>query len=404
MALFSNKFIRWVAESKPETIERLAHFIATYAPMREYAHRDIQRLFRNQLAPIRKDLPWMFQPLFLAAPLSSRLLYHMLYFGMNTAMRQFVAGNGPDEIWKVVEKHLNAGYRVNVDILGEVVRSEDQAKFYEESYCKLIDFLGPRMPQGSLNLSGKFSQFYSQSDACAPEYSAEMICKRMFKIMERLAKFDGRFYGDAEYYWMHEIHFLTIKNIYQRFGNSIYPVLQSYLREAQKILEWFISISKLNDPLRTRLVRGATVKHEWMQAELNGWQAPSAFTDKQDTDSNYDCLFYEGMFSGLDMIPATHNIHSIINTHKISKELNRPILENQILFGPLGEEIGKALLRAGKNVCVYLPVLYPKKNDFSEAVPYDVRRIDETLGSFITQHIRDDFEDMKELLVEELSK
>ncbi|MCK5140241.1 MAG: proline dehydrogenase family protein, partial [Thermodesulfovibrionia bacterium] len=93
--------------------------------------------------------------------------------------RQFIAGRDPKDAFSALQTLRSEGVAFSVDLLGEVVVSDKEAREYTESYVRLLDFLYPEVMKwqevplldrdnnGSipkLNISFKVSSFYSQFD------------------------------------------------------------------------------------------------------------------------------------------------------------------------------------------------------------------------------------------------
>ncbi len=341
----------------------------------------LAKLFHEKFYPLRKKLPFVVFSLFLVEKIFPRILAKIIFLSINIFAGTFVAGNGFKKIIKKVEAYNRRGFLVNFDILGEEVLSEEEAERYKLAYISFIGEIGPRLPTGVLSISLKGSAFYSQTNSRAPEYSAEKILERITPIMEAVAKYGGHAYLDAEDYEFREIHFLVFKKLYEKFGGKARFVLQSYLKTYENTLDKLISINNYKDPIWVRVVRGAYWDWECYRSGLMSWPEPPVFLRKEQTDNAYEKAMHKGLVSGLNMVPATHNIGSIRFAEGYSRALGKTIPEVQLLYG-MGEPIGKLLVLKNIPARFYMPVQYPE-GKLREASGYLIRRISESQLSFV---------------------
>ncbi|MBI2035956.1 MAG: proline dehydrogenase family protein [Candidatus Liptonbacteria bacterium] len=347
--------------------------------------REVGRVFREIIGPVRGELPIPLSALFLIGKLSDKLLSETLAVGSRIFSKKFIAGNGEKDILRACDTAKKRGFSVNIDILGESVCSEKEAERYLNSYLELISIIGERLQGEELSFSVKLSAFYSQVSSASPEKTATIIAERVAPIAELLQKNGGHVYLDAEEYEFLETYCLVFKKLYRRYGNTARFVLQSYLRKSPDVLSDLIKINDIRTPLHLRLVRGASWDHECYRAEKLGWHEPPVFTEKSDTDKNFEGLLRMALRNGLVAIPGTHNAKSIY--FAVSEErFGLRIKELQVLKG-MGEPFAEIIRDKGYKVRFYMPVLFPK-GDISAAMAYLVRRIVENKSqtSFLALH------------------
>lgn len=377
-----------------ELMKKLIGFLSAALYIED--HGLIAKLFHEKFYPIRKKLPLAVASLFLMEKISPRMLAKTIFFSINIFAGTFVAGNGFKEIIKKAEAYRKRGFLVNFDILGEAVLSEEEAERYQLAYLDFINEIGPRLPLNTLSISLKGSAFYSQANACAPEYSAAKILKRLTPIMETIANYGGHAYLDAEDYEFREIHFLVFEKMYKTFGSSARCVLQSYLITSGETLDKLVALNDPKDPMWIRAVRGAYWDYECYRAELMNWQLPPVYLKKSDTDAAYEVITQKGSSLGLNVVPATHNVRSICLAEENSRALGKPIPEIQLLYG-IGESIGEYLAIKNIPVRFYMPVQYPY-GKLREAGGYLIRRISESQISFVLRGLAEISGEDKHLL------
>lgn len=164
-------------------------------------------------------------------------------------------------------------------------------------------------------------------------------------------------------------------------------VLQAYLPDAPRAMERLRVFARRRvaaggEPIKVRLVKGANLAMEKVEASLHGWQQAPLLT-KEETDAQYvrmllDCLRPEEL-AAVRLGVAGHNLFDIALAHLLMTERGIPGggeggVEFEMLAGMapghqavVGEAVGSMRL--------YVPVVHPQH--FDVAVSYLVRRLEE---------------------------
>ncbi|MFC0581568.1 proline dehydrogenase family protein [Micrococcoides hystricis] len=162
-------------------------------------------------------------------------------------------------------------------------------------------------------------------------------------------------------------------------------VLQAYLPDAfaarERIQHWAEArLRSGGAPIKIRLVKGANLPMEQVQAELHGWpQAP--YTSKLGTDTNYlrlldyslDAQRLEAVGLGI----AGHNLFDIALAHRWiqARELTGAWVDFEVLLG-MGQAHMQAVAETVGPQRFYTPVVAPES--FDAAIAYLVRRLEES--------------------------
>ena len=297
---------------------------------------------------------------------------------------QFIAGRNPGEALPSLESLRSDGAALSVDLLGEEVLSDSEARRYQERYLELLEFLVPRFitDQGrpgtrnaALDISLKVSSFYSQTDPLNWEGSIEKL-KEGLRPVFRLAEAVGASITfDMEHYCHKDLTLALFRDILAEFRGFRHAgiALQAYLRETREdllgLLDW---AEKNGRRIIIRLVKGAYLEHENVVNRQKGWPVP-VFREKSRTDRNFEDLTGILLDHAGIAYPAiaTHNIRNISHAIAVAEELNLTPgdFEFQTLFG-MGEPVRRALAEKGMPVRVYCPV-----GELIPGMAYLVRRI-----------------------------
>jgi RHH-type proline utilization regulon transcriptional repressor/proline dehydrogenase/delta 1-pyrroline-5-carboxylate dehydrogenase len=160
-------------------------------------------------------------------------------------------------------------------------------------------------------------------------------------------------------------------------------VLQAYLPDALgamiRLQDWARSRrARGGAGIKVRLVKGANLPMEHVEASLHGW--PSAtWSTKQDTDTNYKrVLNYALTPERTDNVRigvAGHNLFDIAYAWTLAGRRGvRDRIDFEMLLG-MAEAQAEAVRRTVGGLLLYVPVVHPK--DFDVAIAYLVRRLEE---------------------------
>ncbi len=298
---------------------------------------------------------------------------------------------------KILGRHLGerqvAGLRMNVNFLGEALLGEKAAKARLQTYRAAL-----QNPQIEC-LSVKISTIYSQISSLAREDTIAQLSDRMELLYReaagaRFRRADGSevpkfVYLDMEAYRDMEVTAAAFMRALDRKGLeniSAGIALQAYLPDAwamQKSLnEW--ARRRVNNggaPITVRLVKGANLEMERVEASLHGWpQAP--YKSKAQVDANYKRMVQEAMqpenLAAVRVGIASHNLFDVAYALVLAAGAGAT---NEVQFEMLegmANHQRRALVEKTTNLLLYAPAA--KREDFVNAIGYLIRRLDENTG------------------------
>lgn len=299
--------------------------------------------------------------------------------------------------WELLAKHLrrrtSEGLRMNVNILGEALLGETEAKHRLHRYVDALQ--RPEIEVISVKISTIFSQISAISRRHCINVLAdrfELLCRTA--VANRFRHADGRespkfVYMDMEEYRDLSITAATFMEALNRPGMETAAagiVLQSYVADSyptQLMLnDWARNrVAQGGGPIVIRLVKGANLEMERVEASLHGWpQAP--YTSKLETDANFKRMLLEGLsmenLKAVRLGIATHNLFDVAFT--LVKALEHDVLEYvqfEMLEGMANHQ-RRALFELCPSLLLYAPAC--NRDDFVHAIGYLVRRLDENTG------------------------
>lgn len=286
---------------------------------------------------------------------------------------------------KHIERRKKEGIQVNLNRIGEAILGEEEAENRLRMY--LSDLANPNVEY----ISVKISTLCSQLNLLAWNDTLELLAKRL-RTLYRVAMDEANDRGekfvnlDMEEYRDLPLTVALFKKVLSEeefFRHSAGIVLQSYLPDSFPILheltEWALErIAKGGAPIKIRLVKGANLAMEKVEASLRNWpQAP--YTLKSDTDANFKKMIDYGF-----QIKRLHAVHLGIGSHNLFDIAYCLILMKErgitggvtfeMLEGMAGS-LKKVVQELNSGLLLYCPAA--EKEQFQNAVAYLVRRLDE---------------------------
>lgn len=276
---------------------------------------------------------------------------------------------------------------VNLNYLGEEVLGEDDARARRETYRELstrsdIDAL-------SVKLSGIDARL---DPLCVDEDVARLLA-HLASILEAsshrtrtpLIYFDMEAYRDLHLAEQLVTQLLDPAAAHAGWANRFQYGLavQAYLPEALGLIERLAASSARRVqagllPLRIRLVKGANLQTERVEASQRGLLSP-VFPSKLEADAHYKrCLrrlIEHAEDRWLEVGVASHNLFDISYALLLRAHFGvQDRVQLEMLEGMAGA-MGRAVAKVAGSVLVYAPAV--QDEHFTSAVSYLVRRLDE---------------------------
>lgn len=298
---------------------------------------------------------------------------------------------------ELLAEHLTArrkeGVRMNVNHLGEALLGEREARRRLTSYLSTLQRLEIEV------ISVKISTIYSQISPLAREHTIEVLCDRLELLYRaaakaRFARSDGAVVPKFVYLDMEEYRdmSLTADAFMRTLDRPGLEQIRAGIALQAYIPDSFLTQQRINDwarrrtaaggaPVTIRIVKGANMEMERVEASLRGWpQAP--YKTKLETDANYLRMVTEGMrpenIAAVHLGIASHNLFSlayglVLATH--ADALDR--VQFEMLEGMANHQ-RRALFELTRNMLLYAPAC--RQDEFTTAIGYLIRRLDENTG------------------------
>jgi RHH-type proline utilization regulon transcriptional repressor/proline dehydrogenase/delta 1-pyrroline-5-carboxylate dehydrogenase len=286
----------------------------------------------------------------------------------------------PAKLGAAIERIRADGSRLNLNLLGEAVLGEAEARRRLDGIHALV-----RRPDVDY-VSVKVSAIISHLSMWAFDEVVDEVVERLLPLYLAAAA-DGTFINlDMEEYRDLDLTIAVFTRILEDSrlaGLEAGIVLQAYLPDAlpalQELTAWAQDrVAHGGARIKVRLVKGANLAMEDVEARMHGW-TPATYDTKLDTDANYlrclDWALRPEHTAAVKIGVAGHNLFGIAYAWLLAGERGvREAVEFEMLLGMAQGQV-RAVSREVGPVLLYVPVVEPA--EFDVAISYLVRRLEE---------------------------
>ena len=338
---------------------------------------------------VPRSFPWTDRALLALGAQSTRVAPSLVMKLVSTRLRQVSATSVLPAEESGLAKRLatthSLGATTNVNVLGEAIIGEGEAIRRRDRVVAMlkrpdVDAVSVKLSSIAANLSPlAFAATVDRVvDRLNPVYRAALA-----RPTPALVTLDMEEFRDLE---------LTSEVLQRALSNPEFDqlragiVLQAYLPDAHAMAEQLLEFARQRRarggaPIRIRLVKGANLAMERVEAEHRGWPL-ATFGTKQEADASYKRLLrllLEPQNTGAIVVGlASHNVFDIAYGLTLAAEQRAKgpsvTLEFETLEG-MAVGLAAALAKRGEVSLVYSPVV--DQAAFEAAIAYLVRRLDE---------------------------
>jgi len=283
---------------------------------------------------------------------------------------------------KYMKNRKADGFNLNINVLGEAILGDDEA-------TKRTDSVRSRILRPDVNyVSVKISAVCANLDVLAKKESLERIGERLSDLYRAAASttpptfvnLDMEEFRDLELSVESFMHVLSQPEFTQLRAGI---VLQAYIPDSHNALLTLIDWANERfrnggAPIKIRLVKGANLALEAVEAELHDWpQAP--YPTKHNVDASYKALLEMTLTKAdpgaVRLGIASHNLFEVAWALTIRDLLDaHEIMEIEMLEG-MAPPQSRAVRNDAGELLLYSPVV--AKEDREASIAYLSRRLDE---------------------------
>jgi proline dehydrogenase len=250
--------------------------------------------------------------------------------------KRYIAGESIEDAIRV-SKELNAqGAKVTIDILGEFIKTLDEAKQNKVEYLELIDRIQKENVDGNYSLKPTMFGLLIDKEVCY-QYIREIVAK---------AASSGNFIRvDMEDSSCTDLEIELYRRLKAEFPRNVGLVVQAYLKRTFLDIQNLMDIHSENIPLNYRLCKGIYVESPVI-----------AYKKYEEINGHYledlELMLKSGVYPGI----ATHDRPLVEGAFKLIEKYNIPknMYEFQMLYG-VTPELRKSIVSKGHTMRVYVP-------------------------------------------------
>jgi RHH-type proline utilization regulon transcriptional repressor/proline dehydrogenase/delta 1-pyrroline-5-carboxylate dehydrogenase len=306
---------------------------------------------------------------------------------MRSIVGHLVAPAETDRLIAHIGRQSERGYGLNVNLLGEAVLGEGEATSRLRRLIELVQL--PDIDYVSVKLSAIASQinYWDRADALrrVSERAADLFDAANATTPTTFVSFDMEEYHDLD---LTVTAFIQVLSEPHRRSIDAGIVLQAYLPDSfdqlRRIVNWANARREAGGGcVKIRLVKGANLAMEKVDAAIHGWQQ-APYDTKLETDANYrrciDWLLHREHLVGVRVGIASHNLFDVAWSKLLSDARG---VTTSIQFEMLqGMAPGQARAvhettssDAAAPLLLYTPAV--AADDFDVAIGYLFRRLEE---------------------------
>ena len=250
--------------------------------------------------------------------------------------RSYISGETIDDAMRVSKELNSKKIKVTLDVLGEFIKTLEEAEENKKEYLNLIDVSFKNHING--NFSVKPTSFGLLIDK-------EVCYTHIREIVAKAASLKSFIRIDMEDSPTTDDEIALFRRLKAEFPANVGLVLQAYLKRTYNDLEQMMDLNSPEIPVNYRLCKGIYVEHESI-----------AYKKYEDINQHYledlEYIFKNKIYVGI----ATHDKPLIEGAYRLIKKYNvsKNMYEFQMLYG-VTPKLRESVVNEGHNMRVYVP-------------------------------------------------
>jgi len=281
-----------------------------------------------------------------------------------------------------IEKIKRQGVDLNINLLGEAILGQHEAERRLAGTHKLLD--RPDVDYVSIKVSSTVAPHNHWAfDEAVGHIEAQLLPlfeKANAASPKKFINLDMEEYKDLD---LTLAVFMRLLDRPEFLNLEAGIVLQAYLPDAlgamMQLQEWSAArVARGGAPIKVRVVKGANLPMEIVDATIHGWPAATWGT-KQDSDTSYkavlDYALHPDRVKHVRIGVAGHNLFDVALAWLLAKARGAADgIEFEMLLG-MATGQAEAVKREVGKLLLYVPVVHPQ--EFDVAIAYLIRRLEE---------------------------
>ena len=250
--------------------------------------------------------------------------------------RSYISGETIDDAMHTSKDLNSKNIKVTLDVLGEFIKTLDEAESNKQEYLNLIDVTYKNKIDGNFSLKPTSFGLLIDKNICY---------NHIREIIIRAATYGGFIRIDMEDSPCTDDEITLFRKLKVEFPANVGLVIQAYLRRTLNDIQQMLDLNSAEIPLSYRLCKGIYVE-----------PVSIAFKKYEEINQHYledlEFLFSNKVYVGI----ATHDKPLIEGAYDLIRKYNVPknMYEFQMLYG-VTPKLRESIVNEGHNMRVYVP-------------------------------------------------
>ncbi|HDZ40489.1 MAG TPA: proline dehydrogenase [Bacteroidetes bacterium] len=250
--------------------------------------------------------------------------------------KPYVSGETMDDAIRVSKEFNGHGIKVTLDVLGEFIKTPEEAEANKNEYLELIDKAEKEKIDG--NYSVKPTSFGLLIDK-------EVCYRHIREVVRKAAGYNNFIRIDMEDSPCTDLEIELFRKLREEFPEHVGLVFQSYLRRTLDDIKGLMDLDTQEIPLNYRLCKGIYVEPEEI-----------AFKKYEEVNENFlkdlEYMFANKVYAAI----ATHDKPLIEGAYELIRKYDVPgnMYEFQMLYG-VTPRLRQSIVEDGHVMRIYVP-------------------------------------------------
>ncbi|MGM0665976.1 MAG: proline dehydrogenase family protein [Bacteroidota bacterium] len=250
--------------------------------------------------------------------------------------KSYVSGETVDDAIRVSREFNSQGIKVTLDVLGEFIKTLEEAEASKNEYLELIEKAEKENIDGNYSIKPTSFGLLIDKDVCYG-YIREVVVKA--------AEYNNFIRIDMEDSPCTDLEIELFRKLKKEFPRNVGIVFQSYLKRTRDDIRGLLDLNSEETPLNIRLCKGIYVE----PAEI-------AYKKYEEINENFlkdlEVIFQNKVYVGI----ATHDRPLIEGAYELIRKYNVPgnMYEFQMLYG-VTPKLRQSIVDEGHTMRIYVP-------------------------------------------------
>jgi proline dehydrogenase len=250
--------------------------------------------------------------------------------------KSYISGETIDDAMRVSKELKNNKINITLDVLGEFIKSLDEAEENKKEYLNLIDVTFKEGIDGNFSVKPTFFGLLIDPEICYIHIR---------EIAAKAAGYNGFIRIDMEDSSCTDMEIALFRRLQIEFPGNVGLVVQAYLKRTLNDIKGLSDLNSEKHPLNFRLCKGIYIESEKI-----------AYKKYEEINQHYledlEYMLKNKIFVGI----ATHDKPLVEGAYKLLEKYNIPknMYEFQMLYG-VAPNLRQSIVSGGHRMRVYVP-------------------------------------------------